>query len=98
MRSLVVPFLPEILFDFGEINITRRMGILGLFAIVMIPAAWVPNLIRQRQEISIFTSQNYNYNIIILEGLIAYSITGIAGAKGRVSNNSCSSDFFKYEY
>ena len=39
MRSLVVPFLPEILFDFGEINITRRMGILGLFAIVMIPAA-----------------------------------------------------------
>lgn len=83
MRSLVVPFLPEILFDFGEINITRRMGILGLFAIVMIPAAWafIKSTKTKTRNFNLI-SQNYNYNIIILEGLIVGSITGIVGAGG----------------
>ena len=83
MRSLVVPFLPEILFDFGEINITRRMGILGLFAIVMIPAAWafIKSTKTKTRNFNL-TSQNYNYTIIIFEGLIVGSITGIVGAGG----------------
>jgi uncharacterized membrane protein YfcA len=59
------------------------MGILGLFAIVMIPAAWafIKSTKTKTRNLNLI-SQNYNYTIIILEGLIVGSITGIVGAGG----------------
>lgn len=83
MRSLVVPFLPEFLFDFGEIKITRRMGILGLFAIVMIPAAltFIKSTKTKTRNFNLFL-QSYNYIIMMFVGLITGSITGIIGAGG----------------
>ena len=59
------------------------LKILGLFAIVMIPAAWafIKSTKTKTRNFNLI-SQNYNYTIIILEGLIVGSITGIVGAGG----------------
>ena len=35
-----MPLLPDELFKIGQIIVSRRMGILGLFAVVMVPAAF----------------------------------------------------------
>ena len=80
MRSIVVPILPDVLFDFNGFILTRRMTILGLFAIVMIPAALA--MIRSTKINHDSFSKNYNYPLIIIEGLFIGSITGLVGAGG----------------
>ena len=80
MRSLVVPILPEVLFDFNGFILTRRMAILGLFAIVMIPAALA--MIKSTKINHDSFSKNYNYLLTITEGLVIGSITGLVGAGG----------------
>ena len=80
MRSMVVPILPEVLLDFNGFILTRRMTILGLFAIVMIPAALA--MIRSTKISQDSFSKNYNYPLIIIEGLVIGSITGLVGAGG----------------
>ncbi|WP_027124972.1 sulfite exporter TauE/SafE family protein [Gelidibacter mesophilus] len=82
VRHLVVPALPEILFSIGDFEFTRRMGMFGLFAVLMIPAAFSMlkkdkiNLAAQKTKII------YNYPLILLEGLVVGAITGIIGAGG----------------
>jgi hypothetical protein len=39
VRKFVVPALPDILFTINDFEFSRRMGMFGLFAILMIPAA-----------------------------------------------------------
>ena len=40
VRHYVVPALPDILFTTGDFEFTRRMAMFGLFAVLMIPAAF----------------------------------------------------------
>ena len=39
VRLFLIPIIPEELFAIGDVVISRRMGILGGFAVVMFPAA-----------------------------------------------------------
>ena len=80
IRSIVVPMLPEILFDFNGFILTRRMTILGLFSVVMIPAGLA--MTRSNKINYNSFSKNYNYPLIIIEGLVIGSITGLVGAGG----------------
>jgi uncharacterized membrane protein YfcA len=83
VRSFLMPIIPDELFNIGTLTISRRMGILGLFALVMIPAAMAmlktskPNQIKTHSK-----AQQNNYVIIIIEGLIIGAITGMVGAGG----------------
>ena len=81
VRSIVVPLLPDVLFSVGDFDFTRRMGMLGLFAILMFPAAI--SMLRGRKEAK--AKQNgihYNYPLIVLEGLVVGGVTGLIGAGG----------------
>lgn len=83
IRSFLMPIIPDELFNIGTLTISRRMGILGLFALVMIPAAMAmlktskPNQIKNHSK-----AQQNNYVIIIIEGMIIGAITGMVGAGG----------------
>lgn len=83
VRSFLMPIIPDELFNIGTLTISRRMGILGLFALVMIPAAMAmlktskPNQIKNHSK-----AQQNNYVIIIIEGMIIGAITGMVGAGG----------------
>jgi len=82
VRHYVVPALPEILFTIAEFEFTRRMGMFGLFAALMIPAAF--SMLKEKKDKPNKDDQGvkYNYPLILIEGLVVGAITGIIGAGG----------------
>jgi len=80
VRHYIVPILPDVLFNIGGFEFTRRMGMFGLFALLMIPAAF--SMLRNRKEKEIIGKVTYNYPLILAEGLIVGAITGFIGAGG----------------
>ena len=80
VRHYVVPALPDILFNIGDFEFTRRMGMFGFFALLMIPAAF--SMLKDREEKETIGAVEYNYHFIIIEGLIVGAITGMIGAGG----------------
>jgi len=81
IRKLVIPMLPDILFTVGGFDFTLRMGMFGLFAILMIPAGF--SMLKTRIDKSDKTKGvKYNYPLIIAEGLGVGAITGFVGAGG----------------
>ncbi|GAA4809923.1 sulfite exporter TauE/SafE family protein [Litoribaculum gwangyangense] len=80
VRHYVVPALPNILFSIGDFDFTRRMGMFGLFAVLMIPAAF--SMLKKEKEKKVIGEVTYNYPLILIEGLIVGGITGLIGAGG----------------
>lgn len=81
VRKFVVPILPEVIFNFGDFEFTRRMAMFGLFAILMIPAAF--SMLKKRKIVEKSPGTvKYNYPLILIEGLIVGGITGFIGAGG----------------
>ena len=82
VRHYVVPALPDVLFTIGDFDFTRRMAMFGLFAVLMIPAAF--SMLKKRKECLEKNDGevSYNYPLILIEGLLVGSITGMIGAGG----------------
>ena len=80
IRYYVVPALPDIFFTVSDFNFTRRMAMFGLFAVLMIPAAF--SMLEERKEKENTGDIQYNYPLILAEGLIVGAITGMIGAGG----------------
>ena len=83
VRLFLIPILPENLFAIGDVVISRRMGILGGFAVVMIPAALSmfkrPKKNIEKGNLKIVA---FNYPLILIVGILIGSITGLVGAGG----------------
>ena len=80
-RRYFVPLLPEELFNLGSFVVTRDVGIMVFFAIIMLVAA--VSMIRNRgKEPSEDQPVQYNYPMIVIEGLVVGALTGIVGAGG----------------
>jgi len=82
VRRFLVPALPEVLFNIDDFEFTRRMGMFGLFAILMIPAAFSMLKTRKEKKQKGDGIVKYNYPLIIGEGLLVGGITGMIGAGG----------------
>ena len=80
VRHYIVPALPDVLFTAGDFDFTRRMGMFGLFAALMVWAAW--SMLSSKERKSGSGDVNYNYPLILAEGLIVGAITGFVGAGG----------------
>lgn len=80
VRHYIVPALPDVLFTTGDLDFTRRMGMFGLFALLMVWAAW--SMLSSKERKSGSGDVNYNYPLILAEGLIVGAITGFVGAGG----------------
>ena len=83
VRLFLIPIIPEELFAIGDVVISRRMGILGGFAVVMIPAALSmfkrPKKNIEKGNLKIVA---FNYPLIVIVGILIGSITGLVGAGG----------------
>lgn len=80
-RRYFVPLLPETLFTLGSFEVTRDVGIMVFFAIIMLIAAI--SMIRNRgKETPEDQPIQYNYPMIMVEGLVVGALTGIVGAGG----------------
>lgn len=80
VRYYVVPALPDVLFTLSDFDFTRRMAMFGLFAVLMIPAAF--SMLKERNERDTIGEVKYNYTLILIEGLLVGAITGMIGAGG----------------
>jgi len=78
-RLLIVPAIPEVVIQLGDVEVTKRMLILGVFAVLMVLAS-IP-MIRGKGEV---TSENKRFRIVLvlLEGTVIGFLTGLVGAGG----------------
>jgi uncharacterized membrane protein YfcA len=80
IRHYVVPALPDVLFTVDDFSFSRRMGMFGLFAILMVWAAY--SMLSNKERKGGSGEIKYNYPLILAEGLIVGAITGFVGAGG----------------
>lgn len=80
-RRFFIPALPDILFTIGDFPVTKGIGIMVFFAIVMLMAAIT--MIRHKSKDSDPNEPIvYNYPLIIVVGLSLGLVTGAVGAGG----------------
>jgi hypothetical protein len=78
-RKWVVPAIPDILFQSPDGIITKRLLLLGVFAVLMVLAA-IP-MIRGRKDIA-SDSKRFRTFLVIVEGSLIGFLTGLVGAGG----------------
>lgn len=78
-RKWIVPSIPEVVFQTEGFVLSKRVLLLGIFAILMVFAS-IP-MIRGKREI---TSENKKFRVflVIVEGTIIGFLTGLVGAGG----------------
>ncbi|MEY3342450.1 MAG: hypothetical protein RL090_134 [Bacteroidota bacterium] len=81
-RRMLLPAIPENLFTIGELEVNKSLGLLLLFAIIMLLASW--SMIRPSRNSNNEPVQNsgYNYPLILTEGVVVGVVTGLVGAGG----------------
>jgi uncharacterized membrane protein YfcA len=78
-RRFIVPALPEVMLTVGETIVTKRLFLLGVFAVLMVLAS--VTMIRGRREIHP-SRKKYNTLLIVVEGTLIGLLTGLVGAGG----------------
>lgn len=80
-RKFVVPNIPEEVITIGDFVITKSIGIMIFFAIIMLLAS-VSMIRSKRKDDQEETQVRYNYPMIFVEGIVVGFLTGIVGAGG----------------
>jgi uncharacterized protein len=78
-RRWIVPSIPDIVWQTESFVLTKRILVLGIFAILMILASF--SMIRSRKELT--SDQNgFRVFLVVFEGLLIGFLTGLVGAGG----------------
>lgn len=81
-RKFLVPALPDPLFTVGEAIITKNIGIMVFFALIMLAASYSMIFAKKCVDCNEDDSVIFNFPMIALEGSVVGVITGIVGAGG----------------
>jgi uncharacterized membrane protein YfcA len=84
-RAWLVPWLPDPLFSIGDTPVSKALGMLVFFALLMVAAAY--SMIRKPKvpkgpDQPAKQAVKFNYPLILGEGIIVGTITGLVGAGG----------------
>ncbi|MDF1697109.1 MAG: sulfite exporter TauE/SafE family protein [Saprospiraceae bacterium] len=79
-RRFLVPAIPDQIFTIGSFTLTKDLGIMLFFALIMLAASY--SMIKGRKETTSKESKKLNFPLIILEGAVVGVLTGIVGAGG----------------
>jgi uncharacterized protein len=81
-RHFIVPAIPDPIANLGSFQLGKDMGILILFAVIMVLASY--SMIKKGKPKASSTKEEikYNYPLILTEGLIVGLVTGLVGAGG----------------
>jgi hypothetical protein len=81
-RKFLVPALPDPLFTVGDAIITKNIGIMVFFALIMLAASY--SMITAKKCVDCDENEPvvFNFPMIALEGSVVGVITGIVGAGG----------------
>lgn len=80
-RRYLVPAIPDSLFVVNDFEVTKNIGIMVFFAIIML-AASISMIRNKKPEPDADTVVTYNYPLILIEGFVVGILTGIVGAGG----------------
>lgn len=78
-RKWIVPAIPDIIWSADSFVLTKRVLILGIFAVLMVLAS--VSMIRGKREIS-SDQENFRPLLVVGEGLLIGFLTGLVGAGG----------------
>lgn len=81
-RKFLVPALPDPLFTLGEAAITKNIGIMVFFALIMLAASFSMISNKKCVDCDKNAEVKFNFPMIALEGSVVGIITGIVGAGG----------------
>jgi uncharacterized membrane protein YfcA len=81
-RKFLVPALPDPLFTVGEAIITKNIGIMVFFALIMLAASFSMIKGKKGGDAADEEEVKFNFPIIALEGSVVGVITGFVGAGG----------------
>jgi uncharacterized membrane protein YfcA len=79
-RRILVPAIPQEIVNFNGTILTKDTAVMLFFALVMLLAAI--SMIKGRAKTTNTQAKDFNYPIIIIEGLFVGVITGLVGAGG----------------
>ena len=81
-RAFIVPAIPEQLFQVGSLVVTKSLLMMILFALLMLFAS--VSMIRKQKNTETLPDapQKFNYPLILLEGVVVGTLTGLVGAGG----------------
>jgi uncharacterized protein len=82
-RKFLVPAIPDPVFTLGSFTMEKGAGIMGLFALIMLAAAF--SMIRHKEDAEHDEGTQatvFNYPLIALEGATVGLLTGLVGAGG----------------
>jgi uncharacterized protein len=78
-RRWIVPAIPDVIWQTENFVLTKRILVLGIFALLMILASF--SMIRGRKELTP-EDQGFRTFLVVLEGIIIGFLTGLVGAGG----------------
>ena len=81
-RKFILPAIPEDLFSLGNFLVTKSIGIMVFFGIIMLLASFSMIKKNENKDDDIISKVQFNYPMIIIEGLVVGLLTGIVGAGG----------------
>ncbi|WP_092895328.1 sulfite exporter TauE/SafE family protein [Algoriphagus aquimarinus] len=81
-RKFVVPSLPDPLFAMGEMQVTKSIGIMVFFAVIMLAASYSMIRGNGKKDSEEENEVKFNIPLIAVEGIIVGLITGLVGAGG----------------
>ena len=82
-RAFIVPSIPDDIFSIGNFEVTKSLLMMLLFAVLMVFAS--VSMIRtknKKTEEQNETVQKFNYPLILVEGIVVGTLTGLVGAGG----------------
>ena len=85
-RRYLVPLLPDVIFSFESIQITSKVFIMLIFAIVILFASLSMLFKKNNSKIHNENNSNFNVSLIFLLGLATGVISGFVGAGGGFLN------------
>ncbi|GAA4275474.1 sulfite exporter TauE/SafE family protein [Aquimarina mytili] len=80
-RKYLVPAIPNDLFTVQGFMITKNIGIMIFFSVIMVLAS-ISMIKNNKNDIETKTEKVYNYPLILIEGFVVGILTGIVGAGG----------------
>lgn len=81
-RAYIVPAIPHEILAVGEFVITKNILLMLLFAVLMIVASYSMIKKTKLHQEKVAKKQQFNYPLILIEGIVVGILTGLVGAGG----------------
>lgn len=81
-RKVLVPAIPDALFEVAGVSVTKALAMMILFAVLMVAASVSMIRDKKKEEQATDEPRVFNYPMILLEGAVVGVLTGLVGAGG----------------